>query len=80
MKVNKLENHYVILRDLLPVNYRILIKKEINVSVSLIDKVLRGQMADNQNIILAAYRIAKQTKDQKLKDEKELNKLQSILK
>lgn len=37
-------DHYIILKNLLPANYRMLIKNEINVSLSLINKVLEVKL------------------------------------
>jgi hypothetical protein len=56
-----------------------LIKDELKISVSLIDKVLRGFAPDNKNIILCAYRIAKAHHDQKTKDKAELGQLKESL-
>lgn len=68
----ELTDHYIILKNLLPANYRILIKNEINVSLSLINKVLRGQTTDNKGIIVCAYRIANESQEKKTRDENEL--------
>ncbi|MHC1775678.1 MAG: hypothetical protein AB9834_09720 [Lentimicrobium sp.] len=71
----ELTDHYIILKNLLPANYRMLIKNEIKVSLSLINKVLRGQTSDNKGIIVCAYRIAMESQDKKTRDEIELKLL-----
>jgi len=51
-------NHYEILRFQLPINYRKIISEKLNVSISLINLVLRGQTKDNKGIIICAYDLA----------------------
>jgi len=68
----KFTDHYTILKNMLPVNYRVLIQNEIRVSTSLINKVLKGQITDHKGIIVCAYRIASEAQEKKSRDANEL--------
>lgn len=52
------KNIYKEISDFLPRGYRIKIKRNTGASISLINKVLRGEVNDTRGIIVEAYKIA----------------------
>lgn len=65
-------NHYLCLKKYLPRGYRKDISQETGASISLINKVLRGEAEDTKGIIPEAYRIANKSKELAEQREKEL--------
>jgi len=69
-KVSK--NHYQEFRQFLPTHYRKRISEETEASVSLINKVLRGDSRDSKGILASFYRIVNEQIDLLEKNEAEL--------
>lgn len=69
-------NHYICLKKYLPRGYRKDISQATGASISLINKVLRGEAEDTKGIIPEAYKIANKVKLVAEHREKELAKEQ----
>jgi len=78
MKENKI-NHFELLRDSFPVGYRLRIQSETGASISLINKVLRGELSDSKGIVVSAYNIANEEQLRRKNDARRLGILQKKL-
>lgn len=65
-------NHYICLKKYLKRGYRQSIKEATGASISLINKVLRGEVEDSKGIIPEAYRIANEVKNKLEENQKKL--------
>lgn len=65
-------NHYICLKKYLKRGYRKTISEATGASISLINKVLRGDVEDSKGIIPEAYRIANDVKKKLEENQKNL--------
>ena len=75
--MTKRKNIYKELKDFLPRGYRIKIKQLTGASISLINKVLRGEVEDNKGIIVESYKIATEEKNRRQTLSNELSNLEN---
>jgi hypothetical protein len=73
----KEKSTYEVLKEYLNKGYRLRIQAVTGCSISLISKVLRGEVEDKRGIIVEAYRIANEQIEKMAKDAKELAELKA---